>query len=102
MLESSRVEELALALSLTFGILHMDLEHLTLSLLLHTVPDMILATHRLADLTDPRGYTLAKLCVMCVSATQTAKAGQKGEFPSCINIHITSMSYNETGMDFLQ
>ena len=29
-------------------------------------------------LTDPHGFTLAKLCVLCITGTQTSKISQKG------------------------
>ena len=78
MLETNRTEDLTLNLSLVFAMSHLDLEHITLSLLLHTLPRLLLSSEKQTLLTDPKGYTLAKYCVLVVSAAQTAKSGQKG------------------------
>ncbi|KAK7489537.1 hypothetical protein BaRGS_00019171 [Batillaria attramentaria] len=77
MLECNKVEELSQALSLVVAIFHMDLEHLTHSLLLTLMPRLLLSTIHTHVLTDPRGSTLAKLCVLCITGTQTSKIGQK-------------------------
>ncbi|KAL8611936.1 hypothetical protein ACOMHN_034065 [Nucella lapillus] len=77
MLEWSRAEELSQALSLVLAIFHMDLEHLTHSLLLTLMPRLLLSTLHTHVLTDPHGFTLAKLCVLCITGTQTSKIGQK-------------------------
>lgn len=77
MLEGSRTEELSQALSLVLAIFHMDLERLTHSLLLTLLPRLLLSTVHTHLLTDPHGFTLAKLCVLCTTGTQTSKIGQK-------------------------
>lgn len=78
MLDSHRVEDVTLNLSLVFAITHIDLEHLTLSILLHTLPNLLLSADKQIMLTDPRGYTLAKYCVLIITAAQTARSAQKG------------------------
>lgn len=80
MLEWNKAEELSQALSLVLAIFHMDLEHLTHSMLLRLMPRLLLSTVHTHMLTDPRGFTLAKLCVLCITGTQTSKIGQKGGF----------------------
>ncbi|XP_076472709.1 mediator of RNA polymerase II transcription subunit 24-like [Babylonia areolata] len=77
MLEWSKAEELSQALSLVLAIFHMDLEHLTHSLLLTLMPRLLLSTVHTHVLTDPHGFILAKLCVLCITGTQTSKIGQK-------------------------
>ncbi|XP_025096611.1 mediator of RNA polymerase II transcription subunit 24-like isoform X2 [Pomacea canaliculata] len=77
MLEWNKAEELSQALSLVLAIFHMDLEHLTHSMLLRLMPRLLLSTVHTHMLTDPRGFTLAKLCVLCITGTQTSKIGQK-------------------------
>ncbi|KAK7109542.1 mediator of RNA polymerase II transcription subunit 24-like [Littorina saxatilis] len=77
MLEGSKSEELTQALSLVLAIFHMDLEHLTYSLLMTLMPRLLLSTVHTHVLTDPHGFTLAKLCVLCITGTQTSKIGQK-------------------------
>lgn len=62
MLESSRLEDLMKALSLVFAIFHMDLEHITLSLLFHTLPRLLQTTGYHNLLSDPRGNTGQALC----------------------------------------
>lgn len=80
MLESSRMEDLMKALSLVYAIFHMDLEHITLSLLFHTLPRLLQTTHYHTLLTDPRGSTLAKLSVMVLVSAQNSKNSEKGQF----------------------
>ncbi|XP_041367301.1 mediator of RNA polymerase II transcription subunit 24-like isoform X2 [Gigantopelta aegis] len=80
MLQTNDNESLCQALSLVFAMFHMDLEHLTQALLLHTVPRILHARSRQYMLTNPRGYTLAKLCVLCITAAQVAKTGHKEPF----------------------
>ncbi|KAL5007754.1 hypothetical protein ScPMuIL_016560 [Solemya velum] len=77
MLHSNRKDELLQSLSLAFAVFHMDLVHLTLSLLLHFVPSVLQAVHQLHLLTDPRGYIFAKLCVTCIIAAQKGRTAQK-------------------------
>ncbi|XP_052811866.1 mediator of RNA polymerase II transcription subunit 24-like isoform X2 [Mya arenaria] len=77
MLESHRVEEMHVNLGLAAAITHMDLEHIALSVLLHTLPNLLLSADSHAMLTDPRGYTLAKFSVMTVTAAQAARSVQK-------------------------
>lgn len=77
MLESNRVEDLNKALSMLFAITYMDLEPITLSLILHTIPKFLQSAQYTNLLTDPKGYILAKLCVMCVTAAQTARTAEK-------------------------
>ncbi|KAL3832581.1 hypothetical protein ACJMK2_024214 [Sinanodonta woodiana] len=77
MLQSNRCEDLTQALSLVYAITHIDPEHMTLSLLIHTVPLLLQSAEKQHLLTDPRGYTLAKLCVLCITSAQTAKVTQK-------------------------
>lgn len=79
MLESSRLEDLMKALSLVFAIFHMDLEHITLSLLFHTLPRLLQTTGYNNLLSDPRGNTLAKLSVMILVSAQNSKNAEKGE-----------------------
>lgn len=79
MLESSRLEDLMKALSLVFAIFHMDLEHITLSLLFHTLPRLLQTTGYHNLLSDPRGNTLAKLSVMILVSAQNSKNAEKGE-----------------------
>ena len=79
MLETNRTEDLTLNLSVVFALSHLDLEHITLSLLLHTLPRLLVSSEKQSLLTDPKGYTLAKYCVLVVTAAQTAKSGQKGQ-----------------------
>ncbi|XP_060574517.1 mediator of RNA polymerase II transcription subunit 24-like [Ruditapes philippinarum] len=79
MLDSYRVEDMSLNLSLVLAVSHMDLEHITLSLLLHTIPGLLLSADKHVQLTDPKGYTLAKYCVLAVTSAQTAKSSQKAE-----------------------
>jgi hypothetical protein len=79
MLDSYRVENMSLNLSLVLAVSHMDLEHITLSLLLHTIPGLLLSADKHVQLTDPKGYTLAKYCVLAVTSAQTAKSSQKGK-----------------------
>ncbi|WAQ95065.1 MED24-like protein [Mya arenaria] len=55
MLESHRVEEMHVNLGLAAAITHMDLEHIALSVLLHTLPNLLLSADSHAMLTDPRG-----------------------------------------------
>ncbi|XP_021357333.1 mediator of RNA polymerase II transcription subunit 24-like isoform X3 [Mizuhopecten yessoensis] len=74
MLNSSRLEDLTQALGLLFAVFHLDLEHITLSLLLHTVPKLLQSADKQQLLTDPRGYILAKACVLCIVAAQTARS----------------------------
>ena len=83
MLESHRIEVLTMNLGLVFAICHIDLDHITLSLLLHTIPQLLLSDDKQNLLTDPRGYTLAKLCVLTIMAAQTAKSATKGTFEGC-------------------
>lgn len=78
MLESNRTEDLSQALALAFAIFHMDLEHICLSLLFHTVPKLLQLAPKQHMLTDPCGYTLAKLCVMTITAAQNARTAEKG------------------------
>jgi hypothetical protein len=78
MLESSRVEDLTAALSMVYAITYIDQEPITLSLILHTIPKFLQSTQYTNLLTDPKGYILAKLCVMCVTAAQTARTAEKG------------------------
>lgn len=73
MLSSNRLEDLTQALGLLFAVFHLDLENITLSLLLHTVPRLLQSAEKQHLLTDPRGYILAKACVLCIVATQTAR-----------------------------
>ena len=80
MLEWSKAEKLNQALSLVLAIFHMDLEHLTHSLLLTLMPRLLLSTIHTHVLIDPHGFILAKLCVLCITGTQTSKIGQKGGF----------------------
>ncbi|XP_064613745.1 mediator of RNA polymerase II transcription subunit 24-like isoform X2 [Liolophura sinensis] len=77
MLEGKQPIDLTRALSMAFSAFHIDLEPLTLSLLLHTLPTLLQSSHRIHLLIDPRGYTLAKLCVMCISSAYTAKTAHK-------------------------
>ncbi|XP_063421837.1 mediator of RNA polymerase II transcription subunit 24-like isoform X2 [Mytilus trossulus] len=77
MLEGSRLEDLNKALSIVYAIFYMDLEPLTLSLILHTIPKFLQSSQHTNLLTDPRGYILAKLCVMCITSAQTAKTAEK-------------------------
>ncbi|XP_071158249.1 mediator of RNA polymerase II transcription subunit 24-like isoform X1 [Mytilus edulis] len=77
MLEGSRLEDLNKALSIVYAIFYMDLEPLTLSLILHTIPKFLQTSQHTNLLTDPRGYILAKLCVMCITSAQTAKTAEK-------------------------
>ena len=86
MLEWSKAEELNQALSLVLAIFHMDLEHLTHSLLLTLMPRLLLSTIHTHVLIDPHGFTLAKLCVLCITGTQTSKIGQKGGFPLGLSV----------------
>ncbi|XP_048736976.1 mediator of RNA polymerase II transcription subunit 24-like isoform X2 [Ostrea edulis] len=81
MLESSRMEDLMKALSLVYAIFHMDLEHITLSLLFHTLPRLLQTTHYHTLLTDPRGSTLAKLSVMVLVSAQNSKNSEKDTIP---------------------
>ncbi|XP_067650609.1 mediator of RNA polymerase II transcription subunit 24-like isoform X2 [Haliotis asinina] len=80
MLENNKSEDLCQSLSLVFSIFHMDLEHMTLSLLLHTLPRILHTKTRLHLMIDPRGYTLAKLCVLCITAAQEARSGPEEPF----------------------
>lgn len=77
LLECNKVEELNQALSLVVAVFHMDLEHLTHALLLTLMPRLLLSTAHTHVLTHPRAATLAKLCVLCITGTQTSKIGQK-------------------------
>lgn len=81
MLESSRLEDLMKALSLVFAIFHMDLEHITLSLLFHTLPRLLQTTGYHNLLSDPRGNTLAKLSVMILVSAQNSKNAEKDTIP---------------------
>ncbi|XP_061198259.1 mediator of RNA polymerase II transcription subunit 24-like isoform X2 [Saccostrea echinata] len=81
MLESSRLEDLMKALSLVYAIFHMDLEHITLSLLFHTLPRFLQTTHYHPLLTDPRGNILAKLSVMVLVSAQNSKNAEKDTIP---------------------
>ncbi|XP_022343431.2 mediator of RNA polymerase II transcription subunit 24-like isoform X1 [Crassostrea virginica] len=81
MLESSRLEDLNRALSLVFALFHMDLEHITLSLLFHTLPRLLQTTRYHSLLTDPRGNTLAKLSVMILVSAQNSKNAEKDTIP---------------------
>lgn len=78
MLESYRVEDMVVNLSLVFAVSHIDLEHIALSLLLHTIPGLLLSADKHVLLTDPKGYTLAKYCVLVITAAQISKSSQKG------------------------
>jgi hypothetical protein len=97
MLEGSRTEELSLSLSLVLAIFHLDLEHLTHSLLLNLMPRLLVSTIHTPLLTDPHGFTLAKLCVLCVTGTQTSKIGQKGTY-----IKETSLIQKQNCSDMLK
>ena len=77
MLSVQRVEETAVTLSLAFAIVHGDLTHVSLSLLLHTLPNLLLSADSYTSLTDPRGLTLAKFCVLTITAAHTARSTQK-------------------------
>ncbi|KAH3718126.1 hypothetical protein DPMN_060925 [Dreissena polymorpha] len=77
MLESNRIDDITKSLSLAYAIMHMDMEHLALSLLLHTIPSLLLSAASYTTLTDPRGYTLAKFCVLTITAAQAARSTQK-------------------------
>ncbi|XP_050418518.1 mediator of RNA polymerase II transcription subunit 24 isoform X3 [Patella vulgata] len=77
MLESNKVDDLCMAVSLVFALFHMDLEHLTLSLLVNTLPRILYSADNSHLMIDPRGYTLAKLVVLCITAAQVSKVGQK-------------------------
>ncbi|XP_052248772.1 mediator of RNA polymerase II transcription subunit 24-like isoform X5 [Dreissena polymorpha] len=77
MLESNRIDDITKSLSLAYAIMHMDMEHLALSLLLHTIPSLLLSATSYTMLTDPRGYTLAKFCVLTITAAQAARSTQK-------------------------
>ncbi|GAB1599287.1 mediator of RNA polymerase II transcription subunit 24-like isoform X5 [Argonauta hians] len=80
MLTSNRLEDLSLSLSLSFALCHMDLENITLSLLLHTLPNILSSPHKMHMLENPRGAVLAKLCVMCIVGAQMAKSNSKDSF----------------------
>lgn len=80
MLDSHRVEDMSMNLSIVFAVTHIDLEHLALSVLLHTLPNLLLSSDRQILLTDPRGYTLAKYCVLVITAAQTSRCAQKGRY----------------------
>ncbi|XP_052248773.1 mediator of RNA polymerase II transcription subunit 24-like isoform X10 [Dreissena polymorpha] len=77
MLESNRIDDITKSLSLAYAIMHMDMEHLALSLLLHTIPSLLLSAASYTTLTDSRGYTLAKFCVLTITAAQAARSTQK-------------------------
>ena len=103
MLDSHRVEDMSLNLSLVFAITHIDLEHLTLSILLHTLPNLLLSSDRHIMLTDPRGYTLAKYCVLVITAAQTARSAQKGILWFGLwDIEMIMFSYRSFMLDPLQ
>ncbi|XP_012943640.1 mediator of RNA polymerase II transcription subunit 24 isoform X2 [Aplysia californica] len=76
LLKQSHIDDMSQSLSLAFAIMHLDLERLTISLLQRVLPQL-LTTPQTNTLTDPRGYCLAKLCVLSVTATHTSKIGQK-------------------------
>ena len=78
MLESSRLEDLNKALSMLYSVFYMDLEQLTLSLILHSVPMFLQSEQYMNILTDPKGLILAKMCVMCLTAAQSARTAEKG------------------------
>ncbi|GFR93486.1 mediator of RNA polymerase II transcription subunit 24 [Elysia marginata] len=71
-LTNSHIEDSSQSLSLAVAIVHLDLERLTVSLVRRLLP-RLLATPDSGPLADPKGYCLAKLCVLCI----TAKVGQK-------------------------
>lgn len=77
MLTSNRLEDLSLSLSISFALCHMDLENITLSLLIHTLPNILRSPHKMHMLINPRGSILAKLCVMCIVGAQTARLNSK-------------------------
>ncbi|KAK3092255.1 hypothetical protein FSP39_000388 [Pinctada imbricata] len=81
MLVSNRVEDLTKALSLTYSIFHMDIEHIALSLMFHMLPKFLQTPHYSQLLTDPKGYTLAKLSVAIITAAQTARTTEKDSIP---------------------
>ncbi|BFZ18949.1 hypothetical protein BsWGS_21988 [Bradybaena similaris] len=76
LLKQSHKDDISQSLSLAFALMHMDLERLTISLLRRVVP-RLLATPQMSLLTDPQGYSLPKLCVLCITATHRSKIGQK-------------------------
>ncbi|CAI9716342.1 Hypothetical predicted protein [Octopus vulgaris] len=80
MLAGNRLEDLSLSLSLSFALCHMDLENISLSLLLHTLPNILSSRHKMHMLVNPRGAMLAKLCVMCIVGAQMAKSNSKDSF----------------------
>lgn len=75
-LTNSHIEDSSQSLSLAVAIMHLDLERLTVSLVRRLLP-RLLATPQSELLADPRGYCLAKLCVLCITATNISKVGQK-------------------------
>lgn len=76
LLKQNHTDDASQSLSLAFAIMHMDLERMTISLLRRVLP-RLLSTPQTNLLTDPRGYCLAKLCVLCITATHMSKIGQK-------------------------
>ncbi|ESO96217.1 hypothetical protein LOTGIDRAFT_239364 [Lottia gigantea] len=77
MLETNKTDELCTAVSLVFALFHMDLENLTLSLLVKTLPSILHSADRTHLMIDPRGYTLARLAVLCITASNVNRGGQK-------------------------
>ncbi|KAK6967557.1 mediator of RNA polymerase II transcription subunit 24-like isoform X2 [Biomphalaria glabrata] len=76
LLKQNHTDDATQSLSLAFAIMHMDLERMTISLLRRVLPSL-LTTPQNSLLTDPRGYCLAKLCVLSITATHMSKIGQK-------------------------
>ena len=80
MLSHTREEEFTKSLGIIFALFHIDLEGLTTALLHRTVPSMVQGSvNKLSMLTDPKGRILAKLCVMCLTALNSAKKVENGK-----------------------
>jgi hypothetical protein len=88
LLTYDRVEDLSQGAGLLYALFHLDIDNLILALLNFTLPGLLTlqsatpttvtvsastSTVGLRLLTDPRGHTLAKLCVMCLNLASTTR-----------------------------
>lgn len=88
-LRHDRPEDLHKGIGLLYSLFHMDLETITLCLLLHTLPNLLQSTGpNVRLLTDPRGSSLAKLCVMCLAVLHTMRQQPKGKVDLFMRVYM--------------
>ncbi|XP_015121918.1 mediator of RNA polymerase II transcription subunit 24 [Diachasma alloeum] len=62
-------EELDRAIDLVFAIFHLDIEHCTINLVNHVLPQYLYNSLQGEELVEPQSFQLAKLCVYCILST---------------------------------